>query len=104
MNPAGPGKGPTEWIRQVVVAMDLPFLMIGAVMGGGFIGYALDQWLHTGPWLMLILGGLGFVAGLRAMLQTLAVHTEKPSGGKPPRGPGEPPVGPDGGQNMGQGE
>jgi ATP synthase protein I len=84
-------------MRQVALAMDLPFLMIGAVMGGGLIGYALDQWLHTGPWLMLILGGLGFVAGLRAMLQALAVRTNKQPRGKPPEKPG-------GGTGIGQGE
>lgn len=74
-----PGRRAGDWMRQLAVALDLPFLLIGAVMGGGFIGYVIDQWLHTEPWFMLILGGLGFVAGLRAVLQTIAR-----GGGKPP--------------------
>lgn len=88
-----PGRGASDWMRQLAVALDLPFLLIGAVMGGGFIGYVLDQWLHTEPWLMLVLGGLGFFAGLRAVLQTIAR-----GGGKPP---GEQQ---NGGQASGQGQ
>jgi F0F1-type ATP synthase assembly protein I len=93
-----PGKGPADWIRQLVLALDLPFLLIGAVMGGGLIGYVLDQWLHTEPWLMLILGGLGFYAGLRALLEALAVRG-RPTGGKGPIGPTGP-----GGEQEGDGE
>ncbi len=69
-----PNRGPVNWARQLVLALDLPFLLIGAVMGGGFVGYALDLWLHTSPWLMLLFGALGFAGGLRAVLQSLATR------------------------------
>jgi F0F1-type ATP synthase assembly protein I len=67
-----PNKGPADWIRQLAIALDLPFFLMGAIVGGGFIGYLLDEWLHTTPWLMLVMGLLGFVAGMRGVLQTLA--------------------------------
>ncbi len=88
-------RGPGDWMRQLAVALDLPFMLVGAVMGGGFIGYVLDQWLHTEPWLMLILGGLGFVAGMRAVLQTIAHGGGKPPGETPDGGrpDGQPPGG-----------
>lgn len=38
---------------------------VGAVLVGAFIGYLLDRWLHTAPWLMIVLLLLGFAAGLR---------------------------------------
>src|SRR5436305_11476156 len=38
----------------------------------GFLGgYYLDQWLHTSPWFVLILGAMGVVAGFRELIRTL---------------------------------
>jgi ATP synthase protein I len=38
--------------------------LIGAPLGGGIIGWALDHWLNTSPWLLLITLALAiFVAG-----------------------------------------
>lgn len=76
-----PNRNRVEWVRQLALALDLPFLLISAVMGGGIVGYVLDEYLHTSPWLMLICGGLGFVAGLRGVLQSLARRGAKPGGG-----------------------
>jgi len=53
------------------MAMELPFVMVGAIIVGGAIGYFLDLWLHTKPILMFIFGCLGFVAGLRDVLRRL---------------------------------
>jgi ATP synthase protein I len=49
---------------QLGAAMELPFSFVGAVVMGGFIGYFLDKWLHTGPWLMVVFGCFGFVGGI----------------------------------------
>lgn len=57
--------------QQFAVAMELPFILVSAILVGGLIGYFLDRWLHTKPVLMLILGGLGFFAGLRDILRRL---------------------------------
>jgi ATP synthase protein I len=55
--------------RQFATALELPFIIIGAIAVGGLIGYFLDNWLHTKPYLMLVFGFLGFFAGLRDMLR-----------------------------------
>lgn len=65
-------RGSAGWIRQLALALDLPFVLLGAVMGGGVIGFLLDTWLHTTPWLMLAMGLLGFLGGMRSVLQSLA--------------------------------
>ena len=57
--------------RQFAMAMELPFVLVGAILVGGFLGYLLDRWLHTKPYLMLILGFLGFFGGLRDVLRRL---------------------------------
>jgi ATP synthase protein I len=56
---------------QFAVAMELPFVLVSAVVVGGLFGYLLDRWLHTKPIFMLILGGLGFFAGVRDVLRRL---------------------------------
>ena len=53
------------------IAMELPFTLVGAVVFGGLLGYFLDKWLHTTPWLLVIFGGLGFVAGVREVIRRL---------------------------------
>ena len=86
MAPEQPVRNPADWIRQLAMALDLPFLLAGAVVGGGFVGYVLDTYLHTAPWLMLVCGGLGFVAGLRGVLRSLGRRGGGRPGGKQPGG------------------
>ena len=51
------------------MALELPFVLVGAIVMGGLFGYLLDRWLHTKPVLMLVFGGLGFYAGVRDVLR-----------------------------------
>jgi ATP synthase protein I len=56
---------------QPTLALDLPFTFVGAIVVGGAIGFFLDRWLHTRPWLMMLFGGLGFYAGIREVIRRL---------------------------------
>ena len=49
--------------------MELPFTFVAAVAAGGLIGYFLDQWLHTSPWLMVLFGGFGFAGGILEIMR-----------------------------------
>jgi len=42
-----------SFARQMAFATELPFLLVGGVAGGAFLGYLLDRWLHTKPYLAL---------------------------------------------------
>ncbi|HET8923175.1 MAG TPA: AtpZ/AtpI family protein [Candidatus Acidoferrum sp.] len=57
--------------NQATIAMELPFVLVSAVVVGGLFGFFLDRWLHTKPVFMLILGGLGFIGGVRDVLRRL---------------------------------
>jgi F0F1-type ATP synthase assembly protein I len=52
-------------MRQFGAIMELPFHIVGAVVLGVLFGFLLDRWLNTAPFLMILLGGCGFYAGLR---------------------------------------
>lgn len=45
-------------------------LLAGFVVGG-LIGYGLDRWLGTSPWLLLLGLGVGFAAGMRNLMRTV---------------------------------
>ncbi|MFN2382009.1 MAG: AtpZ/AtpI family protein [Guyparkeria sp.] len=40
-------------------------MFASSIIAGLFLGFMLDSWLDTAPIFMLILGALGFVAGMR---------------------------------------
>lgn len=56
---------------QFAMAMELPIIFVAAVVLGGGLGYFIDHWLHTKFVFTFVLGGLGFVAGLREILRRL---------------------------------
>ena len=58
--------------NQAAMAMELPFVLVAAVVVGGLIGYFLDRWLHSKPWLLILFGGIGFYAGVRDLLRRLS--------------------------------
>jgi ATP synthase protein I len=38
--------------------------LVGCPLGGGIVGWLLDRWLGTRPWLMLVMLFLGFAVGI----------------------------------------
>jgi len=60
-----------KYSTQASLALELPFTIVGAVILGGALGYFLDRWLHTRMLFTLVLGGVGFYAGLREVLRRL---------------------------------
>ncbi|MFZ0582343.1 MAG: AtpZ/AtpI family protein [Candidatus Acidiferrales bacterium] len=75
-----PRKRPDGGLTQVAMAMELPVIMIASIVIAGGAGYLLDRWLHTSPLLTLILGFLGFGAGVWDIIRRLS-RSEKPDGG-----------------------
>ena len=55
--------------------------LVGAPLGGGLLGWLLDRWFGTAPWLLLVLMFAGFAVGIMNVLRI-----SKTPGG---RGPGE---------------
>ena len=64
-------KRPSSLLRQLAFAMELPFILVGAVIIGGALGHWLDARLRTTPLLTLLLGLAGFAAGVREVLRRI---------------------------------
>lgn len=69
-NAPAPGKT-NNFSNQFAIGTELPFVLVGAVLLGGALGFFLDRWLHTKPFLMLLFGALGFFGGVRDILRRL---------------------------------
>jgi F0F1-type ATP synthase assembly protein I len=72
-----PDKNPTGVLRQLALAMELPFVMIAEVLVGGGIGYLLDRLFHSSPVLTLIGGAIGFAAGIWDIIRRLSREEKK---------------------------
>jgi ATP synthase protein I len=60
-----------EVTNDSAIAMELPFTFVAAILLAGGAGYLLDRWLHTKPIFMLVLGVVGFIAGIREVIRRL---------------------------------
>jgi F0F1-type ATP synthase assembly protein I len=59
-------------MRDLAMALELPFVMIGGVLIGGGLGYLADRAMHTSPAFILIGGFLGFGAGIWDIIKRLS--------------------------------
>jgi ATP synthase protein I len=72
-----PDKTPGGAIKQLALAVELPFLLVGPAIVGGGIGYFLDRWLHTKPWVMIVLGIAGVAGGLRETIKAASAGDKR---------------------------
>ena len=59
----------------VAMALELP----GSIIGGLFIGYLLDNYFNTSPWIMMALTALGFTAACIRLVRWVRYFSEKRS-------------------------
>ena len=69
MPPLGEDKG--KLIRQIGSYSTLGLEMGLSVAVGAIIGYYLDKWLHTDPWLLIVFLIFGVIAGFRSLYRAL---------------------------------
>jgi F0F1-type ATP synthase assembly protein I len=60
-----------KYASTSALALELPFTIAGAIGAGVLLGYFADKWLHTRPILTVVLGALGFFAGVREVIRRL---------------------------------
>lgn len=65
-------KRSSAFVKQLSMAMELPFILIVGVLLGGGGGFLLDRAIHTSPVFTLVGGLLGFGAGMVDILRRLS--------------------------------
>jgi ATP synthase protein I len=81
---AGDREGSAMRGRGMAAGMRMASEMVGAVLVGAAIGYGLDLFLGTKPWLLLLFFVLGFAAGVLNVMrgyQRLQTDITRETGG-----------------------
>jgi ATP synthase protein I len=55
--------------RGMAYGLRMSSELVAAILVGGFMGYMLDTWLGTMPWLSLVFIMMGFAAGILNILR-----------------------------------
>jgi ATP synthase protein I len=58
-------------LRRLAELSSVALILPSSIAVGLFMGYLLDRWLGTAPWLLLILTVLGIVSGLLSLFRSL---------------------------------
>ena len=58
-------------IRRLAELSSIAMILPASIAVGLFMGYLLDRWLGTEPWLLLIFTILGIVSGLLSLFRAL---------------------------------
>jgi ATP synthase protein I len=58
-------------MRRLAELSSIGLLLPSSIAVGLFIGYLLDRWLGTAPWLLLVFTVLGVVSGLLSLFRAL---------------------------------
>ena len=61
-----------EAMRQIGAVSAVGFAFVLSIVMGAGLGYALDRWLGTGPWLFLVGFVLGVAAGVLSVFRVAA--------------------------------
>lgn len=51
--------------QEILNASTVGMALVSGVVIGGAMGYFLDNWLNTSPWLLFIFIVFGFIAGIK---------------------------------------
>ena len=57
--------------KQLFNASTVGMALVSGILVGGAMGYFLDKWLGTSPWLLFIFLIFGFIAGVKNALHYL---------------------------------
>ena len=70
------GKSTGRAIRSIGALSAVGLSLVLAVVIGAGLGYVLDGWMGTSPWLFLVCFFLGLAAGIRTVLRTVAAVSQ----------------------------
>ncbi len=69
--------------------MELGLEVGGSVVIGLAVGFYLDRWLGTQPWMLLLFMALGFAAAMRSLIRFARRSQMQQDDAAPPREPGQ---------------
>lgn len=65
------GKKKNDWWQLLGMASVMGIHLVSGVIVGLVMGYYLDQWLGTKPWMLIVFLIFGIIAGYRNMFREM---------------------------------
>jgi len=59
----------TPFPRRVGLYLGVAFELTGTILGGLLVGYLLDQYYSTSPWLLILIGAIAFVGAFVRLIK-----------------------------------
>ena len=63
------GKPEASWVEKAGIGVMIPTMLGATMLVASVMGYHLDLWLGTKPWLFLLFLIFGFVAAVREVIR-----------------------------------
>jgi len=76
-------EGPTTSMNGLGLAFRIGTELVAGIAVGAGIGYALDRWLGTGPWLMVAFFFMGSAAGILNVYRAMGNLARRPTDDRP---------------------
>jgi F0F1-type ATP synthase assembly protein I len=67
-------KGRLSGYRKALEATSFGLVLPSAIAIGLFLGYWLDKWLGTSPWMLIVWTLLGVASGLMSLIRGIAKY------------------------------
>lgn len=68
----------TEQHKGMAIAWRLSIELLAGPLVGGFLGWQIDKWLGTKPWMFVVLLLLGAAAGMNLMIKAAKSMNKEP--------------------------
>jgi F0F1-type ATP synthase assembly protein I len=66
--------------RKLAGVTSLGMTLPASIIVGLFIGYGLDKWLKTAPWMLIVWTLLGVASGLLSLVRGIARYSREDQG------------------------
>ena len=63
--------------RKLAVVSSLALMLPSSIAVGLFLGYWLDKWLNTKPWMLMIFTLLGVASGLIGLIRGVSKYNKE---------------------------
>ena len=73
-------------LRSAGLYLGVAFELPGTIIGGLVVGYFLDEYFHTSPWLLITLAALAFIGAFVRLLRWVKFFARNRDGSKRSQG------------------
>lgn len=74
--------GQTAFLRKVGLYIGVAFELPGTILGGLLVGYLLDRYLGTSPWLLIIVAAIAFAGAFARLIRWVKFFATEPDGSR----------------------